>query len=79
MSAFAYPAKFTTGGDGRILVEFVDFPRVATDGKDNVAGEADIAWFAYDLVRDPADHRFQSQRLTKNPQGSFNHHILKQI
>jgi antitoxin HicB len=33
MLAFAYPAKFTTGRDGRILVEFVDLPRVATDGK----------------------------------------------
>jgi antitoxin HicB len=34
MSAFAYPAKFTTGNDGRILVAFVDFPHVATDGRD---------------------------------------------
>src|ERR1035438_8881997 len=34
MFAFAYPAKLTAGGDGRILVEFVDLPRVATDGKD---------------------------------------------
>src|SRR6266851_4612696 len=34
MSAFAYPARFTRGSDGRILVEFVDLPRVATDGKD---------------------------------------------
>src|SRR5713101_6060860 len=33
MSAFAYPARFTAGSDGRILVEFVDLPRVATDGK----------------------------------------------
>ncbi len=35
MSAFAYPARFTAGGDGRILVEFVDLPRVATDGQDD--------------------------------------------
>jgi antitoxin HicB len=35
MSAFAYPARFTAGGDGRVLVEFVDLPRVATDGKDD--------------------------------------------
>ena len=35
MSASMYPAKFTAGSDGRILVEFVDLPRVATDGKDN--------------------------------------------
>ncbi|MGA2041085.1 MAG: type II toxin-antitoxin system HicB family antitoxin [Bryobacteraceae bacterium] len=34
MSAFTYPAKFTTGSDGRVLVEFADLPRVATDGKD---------------------------------------------
>jgi len=34
MSVFAYPAKFSTGGDGRVLVEFMDLPRVATDGTD---------------------------------------------
>ena len=34
MSFFAYPARFTAGRDGRVLVEFVDLPRVATDGKD---------------------------------------------
>jgi antitoxin HicB len=34
MFAFAYPAKLSVGSDGRILVEFVDLPRVATDGKD---------------------------------------------
>jgi len=34
MSAFAYPARFTACRDGRVLVEFVDLPRVATDGKD---------------------------------------------
>src|ERR1017187_9098606 len=34
MHAFTYPAKVTAGSDGRILVEFVDLPRVATDGKD---------------------------------------------
>ncbi|MCC6857907.1 MAG: type II toxin-antitoxin system HicB family antitoxin [Bryobacterales bacterium] len=34
MFAFAYPAKFSTGRDGRVLVEFVDLPRVATDGRD---------------------------------------------
>jgi predicted RNase H-like HicB family nuclease len=33
MSAFTYPAKFSTGSDGRVLVEFVDLPHVATDGK----------------------------------------------
>jgi antitoxin HicB len=35
MSALAYPARFTAGTDGRVLVEFVDLPRVATDGKDS--------------------------------------------
>jgi antitoxin HicB len=34
MSAFTYPAKFTAGSDGRLLVRFVDLPRVSTDGKD---------------------------------------------
>ena len=34
MSAFAYPAKFSDGGGGRVLVEFMDLPRVATDGRD---------------------------------------------
>jgi antitoxin HicB len=35
MSAFSYPARFTAGNDGRVLVEFVDLPHVATDGNDN--------------------------------------------
>ena len=35
MSAFVYPARFKAGSDGRILVEFVDLPRVATDGKND--------------------------------------------
>src|SRR5882724_2154652 len=35
MSVFTYPARFTAGSDGRILVEFVDLPRVATDGKND--------------------------------------------
>jgi predicted RNase H-like HicB family nuclease len=34
MSAFEYPVRLTAGSDGRILVEFIDFPRLATDGKD---------------------------------------------
>src|SRR5262249_7514662 len=34
MFAFAYPAKLRAGRDGRVLVEFADLPRVATDGKD---------------------------------------------
>jgi len=34
MFVLAYPAKFTTGRDGRILTEFMGLPRVATDGKD---------------------------------------------
>ena len=36
MSAFTYPARFRAGSDGCILVEFVDLPRVATDGKDDL-------------------------------------------
>jgi antitoxin HicB len=34
MFTFACPARLTAGKDGRVLVEFVDLPRVATDGKD---------------------------------------------
>ena len=34
MTAFSYPARFTHGAGGRVLVEFIDLPRVATDGKD---------------------------------------------
>ncbi|HEY2017603.1 MAG TPA: hypothetical protein VGH38_29055, partial [Bryobacteraceae bacterium] len=33
MSAFSYPAKFTAGRDARVMVEFIDLHRVATDGK----------------------------------------------
>ena len=35
MHTLTYPARFTAGGDGRVLVEFVDLPRVGTDGKDD--------------------------------------------
>jgi predicted RNase H-like HicB family nuclease len=35
MSALTYPVRFTAGSGGRVLVEFVDLPRVATDGKDH--------------------------------------------
>jgi predicted RNase H-like HicB family nuclease len=35
MSALTYPARFIAGEDGRILVEFIDPPRFATDGKDD--------------------------------------------
>jgi antitoxin HicB len=31
---YAYPAKFSRDEGGRVLVEFVDFPRAATDGAD---------------------------------------------
>lgn len=34
MFTFAYPARPSVGRSGRVLVEFVDLPRVATDGKD---------------------------------------------
>jgi antitoxin HicB len=34
MFAFEYPARLITGRDGRVSVDFVDFPHVATDGKD---------------------------------------------
>ena len=35
MFSFSYPAKFKAGSDSRVLVEFTDLPRVATDGKDH--------------------------------------------
>ncbi len=35
MFSFSYPAKFKAASDGRVLVEFIDLPRVATDGKDD--------------------------------------------
>ena len=31
---FEFPARFKVGSDGRLLVEFIDLPCVATDGKD---------------------------------------------
>ncbi len=34
MFLFSYPATFSTGSDGRVLVQFIDLPRVATDGRD---------------------------------------------
>ena len=34
MFSFSYPAKFTACGDGRVMVDFVDLARVATDGND---------------------------------------------
>ena len=42
MSSFTYPAKFTAGRDGRVLVEFFDLPRVSTHGKNDreAMGEA---------------------------------------
>src|ERR1700732_3050711 len=50
MYVFTYPAKFTTGSAGRILVEFIDLPRVATDGKnDHEAMEEAIDALGSDL------------------------------
>jgi predicted RNase H-like HicB family nuclease len=34
MITFAYPAKMTKGRDDRVRVEFVDLPRVSTEGSD---------------------------------------------
>lgn len=41
MSAFTYPARFTEGSNGRVLVTFLDLPRVATDGKDDCEAMAE--------------------------------------
>jgi antitoxin HicB len=34
MFEFTYPARFIPVPDGRVQVEFIDLPRVTTDGKD---------------------------------------------
>ena len=34
MFAFTYPAKLTAGRGGRVLVEFVDLPRVGNQWQD---------------------------------------------
>jgi antitoxin HicB len=34
ITSFSYPARFRAGSDGRVLVEFIDLPRVSTDGND---------------------------------------------
>jgi antitoxin HicB len=34
MWSLSYPAKFKACDDGRVMVEFLDLPRVATDSKD---------------------------------------------
>lgn len=61
MSLFSYPAKFTAGSDGRVLVEFIDLPRVATDGKDErEAMEESMDALGSDLsIRCLAARRFQ--------------------
>jgi antitoxin HicB len=35
MYALTYPVRLKRGSDGRVMVEFVDLPRVATDGRDD--------------------------------------------
>jgi hypothetical protein len=44
MSPFSYPAKVTAGGDGRVMVEFVDLARVASDGKDDREAMEEATW-----------------------------------
>ena len=69
MFAFAYPARLTRGSDGRVLVEFVDLPRVATDGKDEREAfeEAMELWdptyrFAFPSARKSLPPRFAKRR-----------------
>lgn len=76
MSAFAYPAKFNTGSDGRVLVEFPDLPRVATDGKDDheameeaidaLGSDLSIRLSRHEDIPEPSDPR-RGQRLIPVP------------
>jgi antitoxin HicB len=66
MSAFAYPARFTTGSDGRVLVEFTDLRRVATDGKD----EREAMEEAMDALGSDLSIRLSRQEEIPSPSAS---------
>ena len=57
-------AIFTAGSDGRILVEFVDLPRVATDGKD----EHEAMEEAIDALGSDLSIRLARQKTSPRPQ-----------
>ena len=64
MSLFSYPAKFTAGRDGRVLVEFIDLPRVATDGKDDREALEELP---QNPIEPPAGDSIPSSSLGKTP------------
>ncbi len=70
MFTFAYPAKLTTGRDGRVLVEFVDLPRVATDGKDD-ARLLKRRWTLSDPIYPSACHAARKSRRTRQQSASI--------
>jgi antitoxin HicB len=72
MSAFAYPARFKPGSDGRILVEFVDLPRVATDGKD----EAEALGEAMDALGSDLSIRLSRREEIPAPSPAKRNHRL---
>ena len=63
MSQFSYPAKFTTGSGRRVLVEFVDLSRVATDGKD----EREAMEEAMDALGSDLSIRFSRREEVPSP------------
>ena len=52
MQAFAYPARFASDQDGRILVTFRDFPLGATDGADHAEAMTEAADFLESVLAD---------------------------
>jgi antitoxin HicB len=56
MNAFAYPARFAAGDDGRILVTFRDFPDGATDGADRAQAMDEAVDFLESVLADYVHH-----------------------
>jgi antitoxin HicB len=72
MFTFAYPAKLTPGRKGRVLVEFVDLPRVATDGKD----EREAFEEAMDALGSDLSIRLSRREEIPTPSGPKRNHRL---
>jgi antitoxin HicB len=56
MQSFAYPARFVTDEDGRILVTFRDFPHSATDGADRAEAITEAADLLESVLADYVHH-----------------------
>jgi antitoxin HicB len=56
MHAFAYPARFAAGDDGRILVTFRDFPRGAADGATRAEAMDEAVDFLESVLADYVHH-----------------------